>query len=103
MFHGKYYGINQKIGHPDDYITVQAAMHFGLPQIAPTAYGGLYGLYVHFPRSLSAAALRCFALRSPLPGLHVQPCGCPVTAANALGPGLFLVSQAAEANRDHFH
>ena len=39
------YGIHFEVPHPDDYITVQAAMHFGPAQVTPTGYG-LYGLYV---------------------------------------------------------
>ncbi|MDY6853864.1 MAG: glycosyltransferase family 39 protein [Thermodesulfobacteriota bacterium] len=39
------YGINFEVPHPDDYITVQGAMHFGLANVTPTGYG-LYGLYV---------------------------------------------------------
>jgi len=39
------YGITFEIPHPDDYITVQGAMHFGPANVTPTGYG-LYGLYV---------------------------------------------------------
>jgi hypothetical protein len=39
------YGINFEIPHPDDYITVQAAMHFGPAGVELRGYG-IYGLYV---------------------------------------------------------
>ncbi len=39
------YGINFDVPHPDDYITVQGAMHYG-PAHAPLNRFGLYGLYV---------------------------------------------------------
>ncbi len=39
------YGIHFEVPHPDDYITVQGAMHFGPAKLVPTGYG-LYGLYV---------------------------------------------------------
>ena len=41
----KLYGINFEVPHPDDYITVQAAMHFGPAQVELSGHG-LYGLYV---------------------------------------------------------
>lgn len=38
------YGIDFEVPHPDDYISVQAAMHFGPAKVTPTGYG-LYALY----------------------------------------------------------
>lgn len=38
------YGINYEVPHPDDYITVQGAMHFGPPQVILNEYG-IYALY----------------------------------------------------------
>ncbi len=39
------FGIDFEVPHPDDYISVQAAMHFGPSQVELSGHG-LYGLYV---------------------------------------------------------
>ncbi len=41
----KLYGITFEVPHPDDYITVEQAMHFGITQTDFSGHG-LYGLYV---------------------------------------------------------
>jgi 4-amino-4-deoxy-L-arabinose transferase-like glycosyltransferase len=55
------YGINFEVPHPDDYITVQAAMHFGVAQVELSGHG-LYALYTWPAFTLVYLQMLLFAL-----------------------------------------